>query len=71
VTLADTTKTPTPMVKLSVVGKKDRERILPVIFSDNYISLMPREKRHIEIEVQAVDTRSETPEVVVEGMNLK
>jgi hypothetical protein len=71
VMLANTTKAPTPMMKLSVVGKKDHERILPVIFSDNYVSLMPEEKRRIEIEVQDADTRGEKPDVVLEGMNLR
>ena len=71
VTITNNTKTVTPMVKLSVVGKKDRARILPVIFSDNYVSLMPGEKRRIEIEVQHTDTRGEKPDVVLEGMNLE
>ena len=70
-TIVNGTKTLAPMVKLSVVGGKDRQRILPVIFSDNYVTLMPGEKRRIDIDVKDEDTRGEKPEVILEGMNLK
>ena len=55
------------MVKLSVIGSKSKERMLPVIFSDNYISLMPGERRVVAMEMQAADTRGEQPVVTVEG----
>ena len=66
-TLINKTKQPALMVKLSVVGNKNKERMLPVIFSDNFISLMPGEKRIITMELQNADTRGEQPVVVVEG----
>ena len=69
--LTNKTKTPALMVKLKVVGKKDKERILPVIFSDNYVSLMPGERRAIKMELQNADTQGEKPVVVVEGVNVK
>jgi hypothetical protein len=65
-TLMNKTKQPALMVKLSVVGNKSKERILPVIFSDNFISLMPGENRVINMEVQNADTRGEQPIVVIE-----
>ncbi len=70
-TLANKTKTPAVMVKLKVVGNKSGERILPVIFSDNYVSLMPGEQRTIKIELQNADTRGEKPIVVAEGVNVE
>jgi len=59
------------MVRLKVSGKKSGKRILPVIFSDNYVSLMPGERRTIKIELQNADTRGEKPVVLAEGVNLK
>jgi hypothetical protein len=68
-TLINKTKQPALMVKLSVVGNKSNERILPLIFSDNFISLMPGEKRIITMELQDADTHGEQPVVVVEGLH--
>jgi hypothetical protein len=36
--------------KLTLISAKDKERILPAYYSDNYISLLPGEERTIEIE---------------------
>jgi hypothetical protein len=69
--LSNNTKTPVPMVRLKVVGSKDKERILPVIFSDNFISLMPGEKRTVEIEIDNSDTRGNKPQVEIEGVNIE
>jgi hypothetical protein len=57
------------MVKLNVSGNTDMKRILPVIFSDNYISLMPGEQQTIKMELQKSDTRGEKPFVSIEGIN--
>jgi hypothetical protein len=69
--ISNNSNTPTPMVKLKVIGNKDRKRILPVIFSDNYISLMPGEKREIKIEVDDSDVHNNKPQVMLEGVNVK
>jgi Exo-beta-D-glucosaminidase Ig-fold domain len=60
-----------PMVKLKVVGDRTGERILPVIFSDNYVTLMPGEKRSIRMDLEEADTRGEKPEVLVEGYHVE
>jgi hypothetical protein len=65
------TKTPALMVNLKTIGAKDKERILPVIYSDNYISFMPGEKRTINIELDNSDTRGNRPEIIIEGINIK
>ena len=69
--LMNSTKTPALMVKLKVIGAKDKERLLPVIFSDNYISLMPGEKKIIKMEMENSDTRGDKPEVITEGINIE
>jgi hypothetical protein len=56
---------------LKVVGDKDRNRILPVIFNDNYVTLMPGEQRIITMEIDNADTRGEKPAVEMDGLNLK
>lgn len=60
---------PTLMVRLKVVRKKSRDCILPVLYSDNYVSLMPGEQRTIRMELEHADTRGEKPHVVIEGFN--
>ena len=69
--IVNNTKTPALMVNLKTIGARDKERILPVIFSDNYISLMPGERRTINIELDNSDTRNNRPEIITEGINIK
>jgi hypothetical protein len=59
-------KTPALMVRLKAVRAKSGDRILPVLYSDNYISLMPGERRTITTEVRDADTRGEPPSILVE-----
>lgn len=65
------TNTPALMVRLKVIGTETGERILPALYSDNYIFLMPGESKTITMTVQAEDTRGEEPGVVVSGFNLE
>jgi len=60
---------PALMVRLKVVREKSRDRILPVIYSDNYVFLMPGEQRTITMELEHADTRGEKPAVVISGFN--
>ena len=46
------------------------ERVLPVFYSDNYVSLVPNESRTIMIEAEAADLNGEAPFVVVDGWNV-
>jgi Exo-beta-D-glucosaminidase Ig-fold domain/Glycosyl hydrolases family 2/Glycosyl hydrolases family 2, sugar binding domain/Glycosyl hydrolases family 2, TIM barrel domain len=46
------------------------DRVLPVYYSDNYISLVPGETRAITIEAAAADLKGEAPQVVVDGWNI-
>jgi len=53
------------------VREKSGDRILPAIYSDNYVALMPGERRTIRTELENADTRGERPRVVVEGFNVQ
>ena len=66
VTLHNPAKTPALMVKVKVIREKSGDRILPAIYSDNYIALMPDESRTIWAEVADTDTRGEQPDIVIE-----
>lgn len=70
-TLNNTNDKPVLMVRLKVVGEKSGERLLPVFYSDNYISLMPGEKKVITMKMKDMDTRGEKPAVVISGFNVK
>jgi hypothetical protein len=63
-------KYPALMVHLKAVRSKSGDRILPVLYSDNYISLMPGEKKTIRIQIEDADTRGESPRIVLEGFNV-
>lgn len=69
-TLNNTTKTPVLMVRLKVIGTNSSARILPVFYSDNYISIMPGEKKVITMKLKDEDTRGEKPAVEISGYNL-
>ena len=56
---------PALMVRVKAVRKKTGDRILPAIYSDNYIALMPGESRTIVTEVNEADTRGERPAIVL------
>ncbi len=62
---------PSLMTRLKVVREKSGDRILPVIYSDNYFTLMPGEKRTIQTELNHADTRGEKPRMMLGGFNLE
>jgi hypothetical protein len=68
--LHNVSATPALMVRVKAVREKAGDRILPALYSDNYVALMPGERRTIIIDLADADTRGEKPSVVVEGFNL-
>jgi hypothetical protein len=68
--LNNTSKQPAIMVHLKAVRSKSGDRILPALYSDNYFSLMPGERRIVQIQIEDADTRGEQPGIVVEGFNI-
>jgi hypothetical protein len=54
--------------KLTLVNARDKLRILPAYYSDNYVSLLPGERREIDIEYPAA-AKGE-PQLNLRGWNL-
>jgi glycosyl hydrolase family 2/Ig-like domain-containing protein len=51
-------------------SSKDAERVLPVYYSDNYVSLVPKESRTITIEADEAELKGESPLITVDGWNV-
>ncbi|HET6181062.1 MAG TPA: discoidin domain-containing protein [Candidatus Sulfotelmatobacter sp.] len=68
--LGNHSSTPALMVRVKAVREKSGDRILPAIYSDNYVALMPGETRTIQTTLEDMNTRGEHPRIVVEGFNL-
>jgi len=49
---------------------KEIERVLPVYYSDNYVSLVPKESRTITMEADEAELKGESPFVTVDGWNV-
>ncbi len=58
------------MTHLQLRRKRSGERVVPVYYSDNYVSLLPNESRTITIEAASVDLKGEGALVVVDGWNV-
>ena len=58
------------MTHLQLRRKHSGERVLPVYYSDNYVSLLPNETRTITIEAATPDLKGEDALVVVDGWNV-
>jgi len=69
--LQNNSKHPALMIRLKAVRSRSGDRILPVFYSDNYVTLMPGESRSIRTELENADTRGETPRIMIEGFNIK
>lgn len=62
---------PALMIRLNVVGDKDGQQILPVFYSDNYLSLLPGEKKEIHMTWKDEDTRGNAGNVIITGYNVE
>jgi beta-mannosidase len=58
------------MTHLQLRRKDSGERVLPVYYSDNYVSLVPNETKVISIEAAQSDLKGEIPLVAVDGWNV-
>lgn len=68
-TVKNTSAFPALQVRLKAVRERTGDRILPAIYSDNYVTLMPGEARTITTELNDIDTRGEKPKIAVGGFN--
>jgi hypothetical protein len=50
--------------------RKAGERVLPVFYTDNYVSLVPGETKTIEMEAAASEFKGEAALIVVDGWNV-
>jgi exo-1,4-beta-D-glucosaminidase len=70
VTLENPSKTLAFFVRLKVKKGGAGDEVLPVLWEDNYISLLPGERREIYATYRASDLGSAKPTVEVTGWNL-
>ena len=71
VTVENPGKTVAFFVRLKLDKGKGGEEILPVVWQDNYLSLLPGEKREITATYRASSMGTAKPEVEVEGWNVE
>ena len=58
------------MTHVQLRRQRSGERVLPVYYTDNYISLTPNESKTIVIEAAQSDLKGETPLIAVDGWNV-
>jgi hypothetical protein len=68
--LRNTSKSPALLVRVKAVREKTGDLIVPALYDDNYIALMPGERRTIHVQLENADTRGERPRVILKGFNL-
>ncbi len=70
VTLKNCSKQISLLNKLKVKDKASHESILPVIYDDNYISLLPGESRTITLSIERRLLEGREAEITLEGWNV-
>ncbi|MBN2280863.1 MAG: beta galactosidase jelly roll domain-containing protein [Candidatus Marinimicrobia bacterium] len=58
-------------IESRVIDKKSGLSILPVFFSDNYITLLPRETKTITAKINGADLEGKNPVFEFSGINIK
>jgi hypothetical protein len=69
VTLSNPSKVVALMTHIQLRKQNSNERVLPVFYDDNYVSLLPGESRTIKVEAAAKDVGREDLVVAVDGWN--
>ena len=69
-TLKNDSDTPALMIRLAVKGNKTSCVMAPVMYNDNYFSLMPGESKEIRITLSHADTQGERPTLDISGFNV-
>ena len=59
--VSNTSEVPALMVHLTAESSKTHQRILPVLYSDNYFFLMPGESKEISVSMKVADCHGEEP----------
>jgi mannosylglycoprotein endo-beta-mannosidase len=71
VTLRNNSSNVALLSHLQLHQKKSGRRVLPVFYSDNYISLVPGESRSVTIETPTSAFNGDEPLVEVDGFNVE
>ncbi len=70
VTVSNLTKIPAIQIHLQLRNAATQQRILPVFYSENYVSLMPGESRTITIQSPWKNQGGALPVIAVDGWNV-
>jgi exo-1,4-beta-D-glucosaminidase len=70
VTLENSGKSVAFLTRLRLAKGKSQSEILPVFWDDNYISLLPGEKREISVRVRKSDIAGVQPSLLLDGFNV-
>jgi hypothetical protein len=70
VVLCNPSQTIALMSHLQLRRGRSGQRVLPVFYSDNYLSLLPGERKTVTIEAAAADLGGEPPLLAVDGWNV-
>ncbi|BCM92593.1 exo-beta-D-glucosaminidase [Abditibacteriota bacterium] len=70
VTLQNTSTTPALMTHLQLRNSRTGARVLPVFYSDNYVSLLSGESKTITVEAAKADLGGAAPLLLVDGWNV-
>jgi exo-1,4-beta-D-glucosaminidase len=71
VTLENPSKSVAFFVRLKVNKGKSGEEVLPALWQDNYVSLLPGEKREVAATYRVADLAGAKPDVEVKGWNVE
>jgi hypothetical protein len=69
VTLTNPGRNMALLTHLQLRRKSTGDRVLPVFYSDNYVSLAPGETRTVRIDADLADLKGDIPLVVLDGWN--
>jgi len=58
-------------IELKAKSKNSKKLILPVFWNENYISLLPNEKRTLTVRMNTIDLNGDQPEIEISGFNTK
>jgi beta-galactosidase/beta-glucuronidase len=70
VTLRNPSKNLVLMSHLQLRRGDSGERVLPIYYSDNYVSMVPQESKTLSIEVATADLHGQKPLLVLDGWNV-
>jgi exo-1,4-beta-D-glucosaminidase len=71
VTIRNTGKAVALFVRLQLMKGRGGEEVLPVLWQDNYITLLPGESRTLMASINTKDLGGASPTLVASGWNIR